>query len=286
MPLGARIHVDRAQLEQVLINLAFNARDAMPEGGMLRLVTDSRWLDSEIGYRLIGIPIPEGQYATVSVVDTGHGMDAGTVTQVFEPFFTTKPAGSGTGLGLATVYGFVKQSGGYVWVDSTPEVGTTFTICLPQLQQAAEPLDPGLVTERSPGARCGDATVLIVEDEEGVSDLARRVLEQLGHRVIQAKDGPEALAALENSGEALDLIVSDVIVPDIGTTALEQDVRRRRPSLPILYMSGYSRDEMVERGLVPAGGAFLQKPFTADELSDLVCQQLNLARDRSDRVNT
>jgi DNA-binding NtrC family response regulator len=128
--------------------------------------------------------------------------------------------------------------------------------------------------------------VLIVEDEEGVSDLARRVLEQLGHRVIQAKDGPEALAALENSGEALDLIVSDVIVPDIGTTALEQDVRRRRPSLPILYMSGYSRDEMVERGLVPAGGAFLQKPFTADELSDLVCQQLNLARDRSDRVNT
>jgi PAS domain S-box-containing protein len=284
-PAGVRVHADRAQLDQVLINLAFNARDAMPEGGTLRLITDSRWLDSESGHRLIGIPIPPGRYATVSVVDTGHGMDAATVTQVFEPFFTTKPVGSGTGLGLATVYGIVKQSGGFVWVDSTREVGTTLTVCLPQIERAAEPLDAALDGEIPP-ARCQNATVLVVEDEDGVRDLVRRVLEQLGHRVVEAKDGPAALEVLENSADSLDLVLSDVIVPDIGTSELEHDVRRRRPNLPILYMSGYSRDEMVERGLVPSDGPFLQKPFTGEELGELVCQQLELAEARGGTVST
>src|SRR4051794_3036700 len=136
-PLSAQVHVDRGQLEQVLINLAFNARDAMPAGGTLRLLTASRWLTENDGRRLIGIPIPPGRYGTISVVDTGTGMDTATMNQLFEPFFTTKPEGSGTGLGLATVYGIVKQSGGYVWVESSVGMGATFTICLPQVQETA-----------------------------------------------------------------------------------------------------------------------------------------------------
>jgi two-component system, cell cycle sensor histidine kinase and response regulator CckA len=272
-PIGAVVHADRAQLEQVLINLAFNGRDAMPNGGTLRFGTDSRWLDQDAGRRLIGIPIPPAQYALVSVVDTGHGMDPATVTQVFEPFFTTKPVGSGTGLGLATVYGIVKQSGGYVWVESTPGQGTTVTVCLPQAQSARIASKP---PARQDGGveSCRGGTILVVEDEDGVRDLACRVLEQQGHRVLEARDGNEALKAMDQFGEGMDLILSDVIVPDIGTQKLEQELRRRRAEIPILYMSGYSREEMIARGLVPPGGAFLQKPFTAEELGQLVCRQL------------
>jgi PAS domain S-box-containing protein len=284
-PSGAAVHADRAQLDQVLINLAFNARDAMPGGGILRLVTDSRWLDEEVGKELIGIPIPPGQYATVSVIDTGHGMDPATATQVFEPFFTTKPVGSGTGLGLATVYGIVKQSGGYVWVESTAGQGTTVTVCLPRVQKPIGE-EKGSVYPRAQGDTCRGGTILIVEDEDGVRDLARRVLEQQGHYVLEARDGPEALEVLERSAGDLDLVLSDVIVPEIGTNELEQDLRRRRPDLPILYMSGYSREEMVGRGLVPPNGPFLQKPFTAEELGELVCRELESAASRGDKVNT
>jgi len=284
-PIAAAVHADRAQLDQVLINLAFNARDAMPGGGTLRLVTDSRWLDDELGRTLIGIPIPPGQYATISVIDTGHGMDPATVTQVFEPFFTTKPVGSGTGLGLATVYGIVKQSGGYVWVESTPGQGTTVTVCLPQVPKPVEE-ETVAADRQGQAAACRGGTILVLEDEDGVRDLARRVLEQQGHYVLEARDGPEALDVLQRSADDLDLVLCDVIVPDIGTNDLEQDLRESRPDLPILYMSGYSRDEMVGRGLVPPEGAFLQKPFTAEELGQLVCQQLEAARSRGEKVST
>jgi len=271
------VRADRAQLEQVLINLAFNARDAMPGGGTVRLVTESCWLDGEAGRQLIGIPIPTGQYATVSVVDNGYGMDPSTLTQVFEPFFTTKPVGSGTGLGLATVYGIVKQSGGYVWVDSTPDQGTTVTVCLPEVVRPQPvPAEAPAVAEDEL-ARCRSGTVLVVEDEDGVRDLARRVLEQQGHRVLEARNGPEALNTLDQAGDDLDLIVSDVIVPDADTSYLDREARRRRPDLPILYMSGYSREEMLERGLIPQGRAFLQKPFTAEELGIQVCRQIEAA---------
>src|SRR3954468_2142903 len=170
-PAGALVHVDRGQLEQVLINLAFNARDAMPGGGTLRLLTDSRWLTEDDGRRLIGIAIPRGRYATISVVDTGTGMDSATMNQLFEPFFTTKPVGRGTGLGLATVYGIVKQSGGYVWVESSIGMGATFTICLPQVQETA-PSPNAEASGQSPGVHTRVGTVLVVEDEEGVRDLA------------------------------------------------------------------------------------------------------------------
>jgi two-component system, cell cycle sensor histidine kinase and response regulator CckA len=271
-PISATVRADRAQLEQVIINLAFNGRDAMAEGGLLRITTGSRRLGERDGRRLIGIPIPAGQYALVSVIDTGHGMDPNTLMQVFEPFFTTKPLGSGTGLGLATVYGIVKQSGGYVWVESTPGRGTTMTFCLPEVERrvpAVERDEPALQP-----IQCRAGTVLIVEDEEGVRQLAHQVLEQQGHHVIEARDGETATQVLREFASDLDLVLSDVIVPGIGTAELERAVRDRRPDLPILYMSGYSRDEMMERGLVAPERPFLQKPFTAAELSQLVCREL------------
>jgi two-component system cell cycle sensor histidine kinase/response regulator CckA len=272
-PLAPVVHADRAQLEQVIVNLVFNARDAMAGGGLLRVATDSRWLEEQDGRRLIGIPFPPGQYALISVVDTGHGMDNATLMQVFEPFFTTKPVGSGTGLGLATVYGIVKQSGGYVWVESSPGVGTTVTVCLLQahsgalLDEASTPA--GQLTE------CRIGTLLVVEDEEGVRELAHRVLAEQGHRIIEARDGDEALSKLVEHGSDLDLVLSDVIVPNIGTAEFEQRVRELRPELPILYMSGYSRDEVTERGLIHPDRPFLQKPFTATELTELVCRELD-----------
>jgi two-component system cell cycle sensor histidine kinase/response regulator CckA len=271
-PLGPLVHADRAQLDQVIINLAFNARDAMAAGGTLRLVTDSRRLVEEDGRRLIGIPIPAGQYALISVIDTGHGMDLPTLQQVFEPFFTTKPAGSGTGLGLATVYGIVKQSGGYVWVESAPGTGTTVTACLPQAAaEAALPEDAlpdNLRLEWRPG------TVLVVEDEEGVRDLVHRVLQEQGHQVLDAPDGDSALSMLEEFGAELDLVLCDIVVPGIGAAELDQRIRQLRPDLPIVYMSGYSRDEMIERGLVDPDRPFLPKPFTGEELSELVGREL------------
>jgi two-component system, cell cycle sensor histidine kinase and response regulator CckA len=274
-PAGALVHVDRGQLEQVLINLAFNARDAMPGGGTLRLVTDSRWLSEEDGRRLIGIAVPPGSYATISVVDTGTGMDSATMNQLFEPFFTTKPVGSGTGLGLATVYGIVKQSGGYIWVESSVGMGTTFTICLPQVHEPTRSkAQTPLPSRQSLPLRSRPGTVLVVEDEEGVRDLARRVLEQDGHRVLEARDGPDAMQVIAHFSEELDLVVSDVIVPDIASSELEHELHRRRPDLSILYMSGYSLEEVLGRGLIPSDALFLQKPFTGDELLRLVAQQL------------
>jgi PAS domain S-box-containing protein len=271
-PLDPGVHADRAQLDQVIINLVFNARDAMPEGGLLKLTIDSRRLDESDGRRLIGISIPAGQYALVSVIDTGHGMDAATLTQVFEPFFTTKAVGAGTGLGLATVYGIVKQSGGYVWVESSPGVGTTVTVCLPQVREAAQ-LPAGTMPGRPP-AECRTGTVLVVEDESGVRELTHRVLEQQGHRIIEATDGNEALSRLAEFGPELDLVLCDVIVPNIGTGEFEQRVRELRPELPLLYMSGYSRQDVVERGLIHPDRPFLQKPFTAAELTELVSREL------------
>jgi CheY-like chemotaxis protein len=211
-------------------------------------------------------------------------MDEATVTQVFEPFFTTKPVGSGTGLGLATVYGIVKQSGGYVWVESTQHQGTTVTVCLPQIEKPVSIRNEKRDDDQGP-AQCRSGTVLVVEDEDGVRDLARRVLEEQGHRVLEARNGPEVADVLEQFNEELDLVLSDVIVPGMGTTDLERMVRRQRKELPVLYMSGYSQAEMIERGLVPPEGLFLQKPFTAQQLGQLVCRQLEKSVTRSRTVN-
>jgi CheY-like chemotaxis protein len=271
----ATVHVDRAQLDQVLINLAFNARDAMPMGGTLRLETGSRYFQAADLQRVIGIPIPRGQYAVLSVTDTGHGMDPATLSQVFEPFFTTKTVGSGTGLGLSTVYGIVKQSGGFVWVESTPEIGTTFSVCLPQIagRVSAPEQNPASVST----GQHGSASILVIEDEDGVRELARRVLEQEGYLVHDVRNGAEAIQILETASPEIDLVVSDVIVSDMATVQLEERMVGRQPNLRILYMSGYSREEVVQRGLVPAERPFIQKPFTGADLVDLVGRELAAA---------
>jgi two-component system cell cycle sensor histidine kinase/response regulator CckA len=237
----------------------------MVSGGTIRITTATRRLNEAEGRRLIGIPIPRGRYWLVSVQDTGTGMDPDTVAQVFEPFFTTKPAGSGTGLGLATVYGIVKQSGGYVWVESSPGSGTSFTICLPQVSGA----EPDTV-EQSPEQSVEEAavgTILILEDEDGVRELAARILRERGYRITQAKNGGEALVLLSEAGVRPDLLLTDVIVPDMGTGELEQAVHRLHPHLPILYMSGYPRDDILARGLLRENQPFLQKPFTSEHLT-------------------
>ncbi|MBA3259113.1 MAG: response regulator [Gemmatimonadales bacterium] len=267
-PLDAVVRADRAQLEQVLINLAFNARDAMAAGGTIRLATDSRQLDEEAGRRLIGIPFPPGQYGVISVIDTGHGMDSETVAQVFEPFFTTKPVGLGTGLGLATVYGIVKQSGGYVWVESTPGEGTTFSVGLPAVMPEAVATPPEVQIEPAEPDRGG--TVLVVEDEDGVRELAGRILKARGYCVLEARNGAEAVSALDGDTFQVDMVLTDVVVPDLGTDELQRRLRELRPDLPILYMSGYPREDVIERKLIRSDHPFLQKPFTTRELVECV----------------
>jgi two-component system cell cycle sensor histidine kinase/response regulator CckA len=264
-PLDSVVRVDRSQIEQVLINLAFNARDAMTSGGTIRIVTESRRLDEAAGRHLIGIPIPPGSYGLISVIDTGHGMDADTLAHVFEPFFTTKPVGSGTGLGLSTVYGIVKQSGGYVWADSTPGQGTTFTVCLPEVSGTAGKRPA--IASATPKARASGETVLVLEDEDGVRELTTRVLRDRGYEVVQARNGNEALARLREGTTTHNLLLTDVIVPDMGTEQLEWEVHRILPGLPILYMSGYPKDDILARGLLRGDQPFLQKPFSGEDLA-------------------
>ena len=258
------VRADKSQLEQVLINLAFNARDAMAAGGTIRIVSEFRRLDEADGRRLIGIPIPAGRYGVVSVLDTGHGMDIDTVAKVFEPFFTTKPVGSGTGLGLSTVYGIVKQTGGYVWVESAPGQGTSFSVCLPEVRSAREDVgDENSKTEELPEA---GGLVLILEDEDAVRELAARILAERGYHVLQARSGAEALALLRERRHRPNLVLTDVIVPDMGMGELESHVRHLHPDLPILYMSGYPRDDILYRGLLREDQPFLQKPFMGGDL--------------------
>jgi two-component system cell cycle sensor histidine kinase/response regulator CckA len=264
-PLDAVVRADRSQLEQVLINLAFNARDAMTSGGSITIATETRYLDETAGMRLIGIPIPAARYGLVSVADTGHGMDEATIAQAFEPFFTTKPMGRGTGLGLATVYGIVKQSGGYVWAESASSKGTTVTVCLPEVggKTAGSMEDEG---GRASIPEASGGTVMILEDEAGVRELAARILRERGYRVLEAESGAAALAALRDGSRRADLLLTDVVVPDIGVVDLEREVHHLLPGLPILYMSGYPRDDILDRGLLRSEQPFIQKPFSTEQL--------------------
>jgi two-component system, cell cycle sensor histidine kinase and response regulator CckA len=263
-PLEISVRADRAQLEQVLINLAFNARDAMPAGGTIRVATDTRFLDEESGRRLIGIPFVPGSYSMFSIIDTGHGMDEATLSKVFEPFFTTKPVGMGTGLGLATVYGIVKQSGGYVWVQSTPGEGTTFTVGFPAVRPDEHSETPEIESEPAQLARGGK--VLVVEDEDGVRELASRILGARGFEVLEARNGMEAISVLGRLNGKVDAVVTDVVVPDLGADELERRLRAIRPDVPLLFMSGYPREDVLQRKLIRPDHPFLQKPFTSEDL--------------------
>ncbi len=272
-PTAGRVNADPGQLEQALLNLAVNARDAMPHGGTLGVETDR----VELGPAPPDRPdaLPPGPYAVLRVMDTGVGMDAATQAHIFEPFFTTKEPGKGTGLGLSMVHGVVRQHGGAIHVRSVMGGGTTFEIYLPQVVAAA----PSSTADDA-GARpaTGQETILLVEDEEDVRALAREVLERQGHRVLEASDGVQALQRYETEGERIDLILTDVVMPRMSGRELVDRVRAMRPAMPVLYMSGYTEDAILRHGVRDSSMLLLGKPFTPADLISKVREVLDKPR--------
>jgi signal transduction histidine kinase len=262
---AGHVRADPNQLSQVLVNLALNARDAMIGNGRLTIRTSARRLEERDLRAEIGIDIVPGDYVELVVADTGQGMDPATLARAFEPFFTTKPVGEGTGLGLSTVYGVVKQSHGYVWAESAVGRGTEFHLVFPRVAPADEPASPAFGAPQPAGHR-PDARVLLVEDEVMVRAIARRSLERAGYRVIEAEDGVAALGVLA-SGEPVDIVVTDIIMPRMTGRELSRQIRQRWPGLPVLYMSGHPSEEMLRRGLLLQGEHFVQKPFRPELLA-------------------
>jgi two-component system, cell cycle sensor histidine kinase and response regulator CckA len=256
------VMADRGQLEQVLLNLTLNARDAMSTGGTFTISTRNVSFPARDAISGDG-ELPPGNYVQVSASDTGHGMDRATQARIFEPFFTTKPVGQGTGLGLATVFGIVRQSGGTVRLRSSPGEGATFSIYLPQVP--AEAVAPVHRRETSRGER-GSGTVLVVEDEAQVRDFTCRVLAAHGYHCVESSSGVEALDVVRELGTSIDAVVTDVVMPGLGGGALAQRLAELRPSLPVLFTSAYSGEDVVRRGLISADAPFLQKPFTPQAL--------------------
>jgi len=256
-----RVKADPNQLEQVIVNLAVNARDAMPEGGKLTIETANVDLDETFAQAHLG-SVP-GAYAMLAVTDTGFGMDATVRAHLFEPFFTTKEVGKGTGLGLATVYGIVKQSDGYISVYSEPGHGSSFKIYLPRI---ATPARAAAGPQKGGPAR-GTETVLVVEDEPAVLSLSRRALEAQGYVVLAASDAASALRVVERHGGMIHLLLTDVVMPGLSGRELADQLAGQRPGIRVLYMSGYPGDAVVQHGTLPSGSAFLQKPFSPDGLA-------------------
>jgi two-component system, cell cycle sensor histidine kinase and response regulator CckA len=258
--LGA-VRADPSQLQQVLLNLAVNARDAMPRGGKLTLET--RNVDVGPDHPSSHGVVTPGRYALLTVADSGVGMDEDTKAHIFEPFFTTKPAGEGTGLGLATVYGIVHQSGGFIWVYSEPGRGSTFRIHLPLVDSAAVSVERAAPVRAAPG---GSETILLVEDEELVRRLACRVLQGYGYHVMAAASGKGALELIGAGCHRLDLLVTDVVMPGMSGRQLAEELQIRQPGLKVLYLSGYTDDAIVRHGVLEQEVSFLQKPFSRDTL--------------------
>src|SRR5438552_4749431 len=260
-PTLGRVTADPGQLEQVIVNLAVNARDAMPQGGKLTLET--RNIDLDSSYTLEHSLVKPGPYVQLTVSDSGIGMDEETQAHAFEPFFTTKPRGQGTGLGLAMVYGTVKQSGGFIWVYSEPGHGATFKIYLPRVDAAVESTAPPAPVERPPR---GSETVLLAEDEPAVRAIAQQALERQGYTVLAAPSGADALALAAQHGATIHLLLTDVVMPGMSGRDLADRLTAQRPGIRVLYSTGYTDNAIVRHGMLEPGLAYLQKPFRPDAL--------------------
>jgi CheY-like chemotaxis protein len=270
---GARVRIDLGQLYQVLINLAANSRDAMPDGGRLVLVTGTSQLASGFATGHDTRELAPGPYASVVVSDTGAGMRPEIRRRAFEPFFTTKEVGSGTGLGLSIVYGIVQSAGGTVRLSSEPGKGTRAEVYLPLVaEEASSPASP------SPGPEPAGERILLVEDDEVVRALARRALEDAGYKVEVAEDGEQALLLLDSDGGRCDLVVTDIVMPRLGGRALGRRVAERLPDLPVLYTSGYPGEETIGDDTPEEARRFLPKPFTPEELVRRVRAELDRVR--------
>jgi len=273
-PSAGNVRADPSQLEQVIMNLAVNARDAMPRGGKLTIETANAELGEAYAQRHAAVAT--GPHVMLAVSDTGVGMDAETQGRIFEPFFTTKERGKGTGLGLSTVFGIVKQSGGSIWVYSEPGKGSTFKIYLPRVEEAPMPREtPSGINPSIQGTE----TILLVEDEASIRTLARKVLESAGHRVVEAKSGPDALELVRGSGDPIHLLLTDLVMPEMAGTELASRLLESRPELRILYMSGYTDDAVVRHGLLDHRHHFLPKPFTPSVLAAKVREVLDAPRE-------
>jgi PAS domain S-box-containing protein len=258
-PALGRVKADSSQIQQILINLAVNARDAMPQGGKVTIETANTEPDES--YRSQHLGVQQGAYVMLTVRDTGSGMDAETLSRIFEPFFTTKDKGKGTGLGLATIYGIVKQSGGHMDVESSLGKGTVFRIYLPREVAQVEQSEPAVTQPKELG---GSETILVVEDETALRRLICLSLERRGYKVLTAKDGAEALEIYQRSPSKIHLVLSDIMMPHVNGLQLREKAATLCPDVKFLFMSGYS-GEIVEN-LLAQGCAFLEKPFLPDEL--------------------
>jgi two-component system, cell cycle sensor histidine kinase and response regulator CckA len=264
----ALVKADRGQVEQIVMNLAVNARDAMPKGGTLTIETANVELDEH--YSKTHLDVKPGLYVRLTVTDTGTGMTPQVQARLFEPFFTTKESGKGTGLGMSTVFGIVTRSGGSVGVYSEVGKGTSFKVYFPRADASEMVTDTPAAVARP---RAGAHTVLLVEDEDGLRDLAKRLLQRHGYTVLVAADADEALRLFEGN-PSIDVLLTDVVMPGVSGPELTMQLIQQRPALKVIYMSGYTEDAIVHHGVLKPGIAFLNKPFTSETLGAKIREEL------------